>query len=226
MLKNLLLPLLIGLTAVIYIFFIPEEPLALKIIFKLIPMVLIIIYAYKQLPTKTLPTHRLLCIGLFFCILGDAFIAVSFVAGLGAFLIGHLFYLSGFLRVMNVNRRRLMSILPITFYSFIFAPKLISSLLVDGNQILIIPVLFYILAISLMAISAILTGNIRAIFGSILFVISDSILSWNMFVSEISYSGIFIMATYYTAQFLIASSLSNLKKIADNHEINAPKSFV
>ncbi|MDQ6597861.1 lysoplasmalogenase family protein [Bacillus salipaludis] len=52
-----------------------------------------------------------------------------------------------------------------------------------------------------------LSQNIWAIIGSILFVLSDSILSWNLFVSEIPYSDILIMTTYYTAQFLIAHSL-------------------
>ncbi|WP_254780684.1 lysoplasmalogenase [Bacillus sp. UNCCL13] len=218
---------MIGVTAVIYIFIIPEEPLGIKIVFKLIPMILIIFYAFTRLPAISITAHRLVIMGLFFCILGDAFIAVSFTAGLGAFLIGHLFYLSGFLKVSLMDRMRLASILPILLYSFIMGSKIISSLLADGNQMLIIPVIAYILAISLMALSAIQTRNIRAIFGSILFVISDSILSWNMFVSDITHSGVFIMTTYYFAQFLIASSLTTLwKNAGHNREIDISKASI
>ncbi|MFP3472641.1 lysoplasmalogenase family protein, partial [Micrococcus sp. SIMBA_144] len=56
---------------------------------------------------------------------------------------------------------------------------------------------------------AIMTGNKWAISGSLLFVLSDSILSWNMFVAAIPYSDVLIMSTYYSAQFLIAGSLAS-----------------
>lgn len=61
-----------------------------------------------------------------------------------------------------------------------------------------------------MAWSAIMTGNKWAIAGSFLFVLSDSILSWNLFVSDVPQSSLLIMSTYYTAQFLIAHSLGSL----------------
>ncbi|KON88098.1 hypothetical protein AF332_15620 [Sporosarcina globispora] len=212
--KNLLMPILIGLMAVLYIFIIPHEPLGLKIVFKLIPMALIIIYAFQKLPGSSPLALRLVIIGLFFCMLGDGFIAVSFVAGLGAFLIGHLFYLTGFFKMAKSNLLRLAAIIPIGLYSFLIGRQLIASLLSEGNQSLVIPVSAYMLVISAMAISAILTGNKWVIAGSILFVISDSILSWNMFVSDIIYSDVFIMTTYYSAQFLIASSLASLGRTA------------
>ncbi|MDM5225160.1 lysoplasmalogenase [Cytobacillus sp. NJ13] len=214
--KNLLIPILIGLMAFLYIFIVPPEPLAIKITFKLIPMALIIIYTFLKLPASPSPALRLVVIGLFFCMLGDGFIAVSFVAGLGAFLVGHLFYLTGFLKMSRMTKLRLAAIIPIGFYSLIIGSQLIASLSEEENDALVIPVIAYMLVISLMALSAILTGNKRAIAGSILFVISDSILSWNMFVSDIVYSAVFIMTTYYSAQFLIASSLTALGESAGN----------
>jgi len=218
-LKKNFLPLLIGLMSILYIFIIPDEPLGMKILFKLIPMVLIIVYAFHRLPPKPALSLRLVVMGLFFCMLGDAFIAVSFVAGLGAFLVGHLFYVTGFLKASRLNKMRLFAILPIGVYTYIIGQNLIESLLVDGNDALVIPVIAYILVISIMALSAIITGNRWAIVGSILFVISDSFLSWNMFVSEIAYSGVFIMTTYYLAQFLIASSLSSIGKMETTNHI-------
>lgn len=171
---------------------------------------LIILYAFRRLPVKPSAAHRLLVIGLFFCMMGDGLIAVSFVAGLGAFLIGHLFYLSGFLKATRASKRHLLAIVPIAIYAFVIGRQLIASLLIQGNDQLVLPVIFYMLAISLMALSAVLTGNLQAIAGSTLFIISDSILSWNMFVSAIPFSDLFIMSTYYAAQFLIAGSLSSL----------------
>ncbi|MEI0736025.1 lysoplasmalogenase family protein [Paenibacillus sp. JTLBN-2024] len=43
--------------------------------------------------------------------------------------------------------------------------------------------------------------------GALLFIASDSFLSWNMFVSDIAYSDVLIMGTYYVAQFLLAGSI-------------------
>ncbi|WP_341357562.1 lysoplasmalogenase [Rossellomorea sp. y25] len=208
--KKSMLPILIGIMAALYIWIIPSEPLTLKIVFKLIPMALIIFYAFRQLPAKAAPAMRLIIIGLFFCMLGDGFIVLSFVAGLGAFLIGHVFYLMGFIRMSRFNKARLAALLPIALYSFFIGRQLITALQTDGNDGLVLPVVSYMLVISLMALTAILTGNLWATVGSILFVISDSILSWNMFVAAIPYSDVLIMTTYYSAQFLIASSLASI----------------
>ncbi|WP_367379310.1 lysoplasmalogenase [Rossellomorea aquimaris] len=218
MLKKWMLPILIVLISAIYLFVIPPEPLTLKIVFKLIPMVLIILYALRQLPARPAPAMRLIVIGLFFCMLGDGFIALSFIAGLGAFLVGHIFYLMGFIKMSRINKSRLTAILPIGMYSFIIGRQLIAALQTDGNDGLVIPVVAYMLVISLMALSAILTGNPWAAAGSILFVISDSILSWNMFVSAIPYSDVLIMTTYYSAQFLIATSLGSIGKTVRHEE--------
>ncbi|URT68910.1 lysoplasmalogenase [Cytobacillus firmus] len=214
--NNRLVPILIGLMAILYIFIVPSEPLAIKVTFKLIPMGLIIFYAWQKLPASAGPPLRLIVIGLFFCMLGDGFIAVSFVAGLGAFLVGHLFYLTGFLKMSRMTKFRISAIIPIGLYSLIIGSQLVASLSGAGNVALVIPVMAYMLVISLMALSAILTGNRLAIAGSILFVISDSILSWNMFVSDIVYSDVLIMTTYYSAQFLIARSLATIGGLADD----------
>ncbi|WP_226672260.1 lysoplasmalogenase [Rossellomorea aquimaris] len=207
--KKGVLPILIALMAALYLFIIPQDPLPVKVIFKLIPMFLIIFYAFRQLPAKSASFMRLILIGLFFCMLGDAFIAFSFVAGLGAFLVGHVFYLSGFLKVSSMTKWRLAAAIPIALYSFTIGSQLIEALRTGGDDVLVIPVLAYMVIISLMALSAIMTGNKLAISGSLLFVLSDSILSWNMFVAAIPYSDVLIMSTYYSAQFLIAGSLAS-----------------
>ncbi|BCB03987.1 lysoplasmalogenase [Bacillus sp. KH172YL63] len=213
--KNMQLPMIIALMAILYIFIMPSEPQWLKIVFKLIPMALILLFAFRERSGKTRAV-RFVLIGLIFCMLGDGLIAVSFLPGLGAFLIGHLFYVAGFLHRMEFSAIRLAAILPIGIYSFIVGSQLIQSLQTDGNGGLVVPVFFYLLVISLMAWTAIMTGNVWAACGAILFVISDSILSWNMFVSSIAYADILIMATYYAAQFLIAKSLATVRKGSKN----------
>ncbi|GAB6926453.1 lysoplasmalogenase [Paenibacillus sp. JCM 10914] len=204
--KKWILPVIILVMSILYIFFIPSDPMAVKLLFKVIPMLLIIAYAYLHFPSRKSIVHPLLLIGLFFCMIGDATL-IWFIVGLSAFLIGHLFYTAGFLTQWRYSLLRLLSIVPIAIYSAWMGIQLVSSLKLNGQAELIIPVIAYITVISLMLWSAVMTGNLWATFGSLLFVISDSILSWNMFVSGINHSGIWIMTTYYAAQFLIASSV-------------------
>ncbi|WP_310364028.1 lysoplasmalogenase [Neobacillus drentensis] len=205
-LKTYRLPIFILLMSLIYIFAIPSKPEAIKMLFKLIPMWLILFYAYKQIPDKKSRPHWIIWSGLFICMLGDGLIR-WFVIGLAAFLIGHLFYIAGFSRYWRFTKLSLLMILPIGLYGYVMGYHVIAALLQNHMDTLVVPVLMYIVIISLMSWTGFLSHNIWAIIGSILFVLSDSILSWNMFVSEIPHSDILIMTTYYTAQFLIAHSL-------------------
>ncbi|AZN43781.1 lysoplasmalogenase [Paenibacillus albus] len=192
--------------SVLYIFVIPAEPEGMKLFFKLIPMLLILTYANLLCPTARQPKHRLLLLGLIFSMCGDGLMK-WFVAGLSAFLIGHVFYIASFSRQLRFSWKRVITILPIALFAVYMGHRLVTALQDSGDSGLIAPVLVYITVISLMAWTAILTGNRYAIIGSLLFLASDSILSWNMFVSDISYSGVWIMTTYYAAQYFIASSL-------------------
>lgn len=208
--KKFVLPILIFFMAGLYIFSIPEDSISTKVIFKLIPMVLILVYAYLQCRSTPNPTQWILLVGLFTCMLADGFIAYSFILGLATFLIGHLFYVVGFSRAWKFSKLRFSMILLILTYSFLMGRILVIALIEDGNNTLVFPVIAYVIVISLMAWMAIMSGNKWAIIGSLLFVISDSILSWNMFVSDIPQSTFLIMSTYYSAQFFIAHSLGSL----------------
>jgi alkenylglycerophosphocholine/alkenylglycerophosphoethanolamine hydrolase len=198
--------MLILLMSLMYIFIIPDDPHNVKLLFKLIPMVLIIGYAFLQFPSKKSMTHWHILTGLFFCMLGDGLLD-WFVIGLSAFLSGHVFYLIGFLRKWTFSKVRFAMVVPLAVYAFILGREVIDSLLQGGNNALLAPVLIYIIVISLMAWSAIMSGNVWAIIGSLLFLVSDSILSWNMFVANVAFSDPLIMTTYYSAQFLIARSI-------------------
>ncbi|MFB6467325.1 lysoplasmalogenase [Cytobacillus sp. Hz8] len=200
------LPMMILLTGIIYIFFIPAEPILIKISFKIIPMLFIILYASQNLAQNKQKSSWFIIVGLVFCMLGDGLL-IWFIIGLSAFLIGHLFYLIGFLAKFSFSWSRLPTLLPISIYAVIMGSHLIYALQSHGDQSLIWPVLLYITIISLMAWSAIMTGNGWATWGSALFVISDSILAWNKFIAGITFSDELIMITYYTAQFFMAKSL-------------------
>lgn len=203
------LPLLILTMGLVYIFIAPSEPFLFSLFFKIIPMILILIYALQLLPQKKSRTHLLIIVGLIFCIIGDATIH-WFLTGLTTFLIGHLFYIAGFFTQWTFSKIRLAMIVPIAGVAFFIGSRLVEALSEEGSTGLVFPIIAYILIISLMAFSAIMTGNRWAIAGSLLFVISDTILAWNMFVAPLPSSSVLVMLPYYGGQFLIAHSLSSI----------------
>lgn len=151
-------PILILMMVLVYLYIVPAEPFIFRLFFKLIPMVMIIIYAFRQLPGRKSSTHWLTFIGLTFCFIGDG-TSHWFLIGLCAFLIGHLFYSIGFLTKWKFSKVRLMTLIPITVYGFFIGEKLVESLYSDGNEQLLIPILSYLTVISFMVWSAIMTGN-------------------------------------------------------------------
>jgi alkenylglycerophosphocholine hydrolase len=204
------LPALIVVMGVLYIFVIPDEPQAVKLLFKLIPMWLIIAYGYLQMPSNRKRCHWMIGIGLFFCMLGDGLLMGWFIIGLAAFLIGHLFYVTAFISRWRFSAIRFFMLIPILAYASFMSWHLIQALIQADNYALVAAVLVYIIVISFMIWSAIMTGNKLAMAGSVLFAVSDSILAWDRFVSDVVFAGPLIMITYYTAQFLIASSLRTI----------------
>ncbi len=211
--QKIVLPGLIALFGLLYIYVIPSDPFWLKLTFKLIPMALIFLYAYLRMPRQKSGVHWIVLIGIFFCALGDGLLH-WFVIGLSAFLIGHLFYLSAFFRRWNYGSLRFWTILPLVLFVAYMMWVFIEALSAGDQSGLILPVIFYILVISTMTWSAIMSGQKWIILGSILFMVSDSILAWNKFITDVPYSGPLVMITYYGAQFFIAH---NMKYLANTH---------
>lgn len=154
--------------------------------------------------------------GLFFSLIGDVFLmfveveANFFIFGLIAFLIAHVCYISAFYLdykwapSIEKNTSRIaiavFSLFCVGFYLYL-RPHL-------GDMK--IPVMIYAFVISLMAIMAVnRKGRVNTIsfnlifYGAILFLISDSLLAYNKFVTPNKYAGIGIMGTYMLAQYFI-----------------------
>jgi len=205
------LPILILTMSLLYIFIVPDEPFLFSLFFKLIPMGMIIYYAFQQLPKDKKIVHWLIITGLFFSAVGDATLH-WFLIGLSAFFLAHVFYTIGFFKKAVFTKVHIAACIPIIIYGLVFAMQLIPALLDSNDQVLILPVTGYIIIISLMLWAAILTGNRYAASGSLLFVLSDSILAWSMFIGPVGIAEPLIMIFYYGGQFLIATSLYTLVK--------------
>lgn len=204
MIKKLLISCIV-LLGLFYIFFFSHIAEKWTLIFKIIPMILIIILAAIQKVPHIKKYQLLIIVGLIFCMIGD-YTLQWFLVGLSSFLIGHIFYIFAFL---NTNERTLPTWSKITLllYGAIMATWIATTVFSSGEIVLTFAVLAYISVILMMGWTSIRTGSTLALIGALLFITSDSYLAVNKFVLPLPYSHEVIMFTYYSAQLLIALSI-------------------
>lgn len=163
--------------------------------------------------------------GLFFSFLGDALLigegASFFLSGMIAFVLAHLNYSYFFLQLHPVKKETkqvfVMSLILMLLFSsavYYFLDGYLGSYQV--------PVLFYMLFISLMASLAIHTFTHKPfksiavkyfIPGAVLFVISDAILALNLFRFHEKGLEIAVMLTYGFAQFFLTKGFEKTDKL-------------
>jgi uncharacterized membrane protein YhhN len=161
---------------------------------------------------------------LFFSLLGDVLLIFArgpeggafFVRGLAAFLLTHVLLIVVFNRLPHRAGPAYLRqhghwlgayLLYVVVFLWVLQPKVPAALL--G------PIGAYALTIAGMSLSVLnLRGRIAAdawkmlFFGSLLFILSDSMIAIHRFVAPFEGAGIAIMGTYIVAQWLIASGVS------------------
>ncbi|MCL1702921.1 lysoplasmalogenase [Lysinibacillus sp. Bpr_S20] len=194
-----------------YIFFLSHIPQSLILIFKVIPMIFIIILAATSKNVGIKKYQLLIVIGLVFCMVGD-YTLQWFLIGLTSFLIGHIFYILAF---FSTNERQVPTWAKIVLlvYGASMAVWIAGTVFSSGEVVLGIAVIAYISVILTMGWTAIRTGSTFATIGALLFISSDSYLAINKFMMPLPFSHEFIMLTYYSAQLLIALSISQYSEI-------------
>jgi uncharacterized membrane protein YhhN len=189
----------------------------------LMPCLMILLYVSRR--KKGLDSFVIgILAGQFFSWLGDIALmfggeGTPFLAGLGSFFAAHIAYTFVFWRSSTDKefegkpflRRKMWLILPFLVY-FIG----LYSFLYPSLREMTIPVFAYAFMITLMSLSALNrygrsnSVSFKQIFiGSVLFVISDSILAYTLFAGSLPFSGVFVMLTYIAAQLLIAEGSIN-----------------
>jgi uncharacterized membrane protein YhhN len=165
-------------------------------------------------------------LGLVFSLAGDVLLIPDdtdqfFIYGLGSFMLAHIFYIRAFTitylenhEIALIKRHGWVMILIIA-YGFSFF-----RLIQDHLHEMIGPVMLYTMVITLMLLLA--ANRYKRVgkksfqyilFGAILFVLSDSILAWNMFVKDLEYSHLLIMSTYGLAQlFIVLGALEQVER--------------
>lgn len=168
---------------------------------KILPILLLLLVSIAQFKNAPDGKLKLFIIGLLFCMGGDIFLAVDrenlFVFGLGSFLIGHLFYISAMLPITKKNGLGLLGLL-------IYGVAMM-SILIPNLAALFVPVVIYMLVLLLMTAACMTStkSNIALVAGGISFTISDSLIGIDKFYCEIPHAGLWIMITYYLAQFCL-----------------------
>lgn len=189
-----------------YVFFFQTIDSSLKMVFKLLPMILLIVLAFlTKVPVKS-PYYWLISVGLIFCAIGD-YTLQWFIIGLSFFLIGHIFYIFAFRSTKQAATPLYVKVILAVFGAAMMI-WIAGSLLQSGDTILAIAVTAYILVILTMGWTSFQTGSTFAVIGAFLFIMSDSILAINRFVFDVAYSHELIMITYYGAQFFLMLSIT------------------
>lgn len=141
---------------------------------------------------------------LFFSLLGDVFLMLptdAFVPGLGSFLVGHLAYLGAFDAPWASRGAWLAGLL------VVISPVVARLLRAVPVGPLRGAVAVYVLAISCMVASALASGDLLAIGGGALFMLSDLMIGWSRFVGGWSWARIGIIVTYHLGQLGLATAL-------------------
>jgi uncharacterized membrane protein YhhN len=150
------------------------------------------------------PFATWIMIGLVFGAIGDIALMWNrgFIAGLAAFLIGHVAYVVAVARVVPVVQwSSAFALVPIVAASFALAWLWPHLGKLRGA------VVAYVIAIVAMVIAAIAFGRPRFVAGAVLFFASDLAVARDKFVKPGFANRAWGLPVYYAAQLLIASSI-------------------
>jgi uncharacterized membrane protein YhhN len=156
--------------------------------------------------------------GILLSLVGDVFLMLPydlFVPGLVAFLLAHICYITAFVADSNLRQK----LVGVAAFAAVGAANLY-FLLPKLPAALIVPVLAYVAVLTTMAGLAVarawalrngdtqlIRASRSAAIGGALFVLSDSLLAWDKFGGDIAWSPLWVLASYYAAQWCIARSV-------------------
>lgn len=172
----------------------------------LIP-ILILVY-FSQLKSAKIQLDKFFLAGLALSFFGDLFLLFEwgFLPGLGSFLLAHVFYIISF---RKKTQNSIWKIWPLILS--LYAAILLVFLYPYLNEMKI-PVAIYAVVICTMMYSALKTNNRNLISGALLFMISDTLLSVNLFVQPFLILNFLVMITYLVAQWFLVAGILSPKK--------------
>lgn len=183
-----------------------------KCIFKPLAMLCIIGIAFLRAGDSNPEYYKIaILIGLGFSLIGDVFLIWDkklFLPGLVVFLLAHFCYVAAFYQ---------LPVMPNAIYSavpFVLFFAAIMRVLWYGLGSMKAPVFIYALTICMMgrfAMNRFLNvGTAEAALafaGALIFIVSDTLLAYDRFKKPIPLKDLYILGTYFLAQWLIALSI-------------------
>jgi uncharacterized membrane protein YhhN len=230
--SKFLISVLFWLALLIDCIFIITDHTAYRIYTKtlLVPLLLLGIYIESK-ETKHERSKILANLAFFFCFIGDFLLlkdpenledSGSFIFGISAFLIAHLFFIVFFYRLKRFTAKHRVFTFMIGSLVAVYIMLLLYIVWENVSlQNLQIPVAVYAVVLGFMLVCAINTIKNRSIKriastyfipGAGLFVLSDSILAINKFSHPFDYGSIAVMLTYSGAIYLLATGIIRFLK--------------
>jgi uncharacterized membrane protein YhhN len=176
------------------------------------------IVAWRASVPVSIAYRRDVLIGIALCLIGDVLLMLPadlFVPGLVSFLLAHGLFIAAFCSDVRFAARWWPWLVCLVYGA------LMTSLLWRGMAAALrVPVLVYVVVLASMGGQAMgralwlrqhddartVPARYAAV-GAILFMISDSLLAWDRFRAALPLAGLYILATYYAALWLIARSV-------------------
>ncbi|MCF6293872.1 MAG: lysoplasmalogenase, partial [Robiginitomaculum sp.] len=168
---------------------------------KTVPIWILAVIAWREAPKA----YRLsLSLALVFSGVGDFALAANvqwtFAVGMAAFLIGHLFYLLVFSKTLrswselDLSRRTIIVL--IGLYALVMG-----AIVLPKTGALMPAIAVYFIVLSLMAAASFAAKIPRwTRIGALLFVISDTLIGIDKFLTPIEFRHLSVMSEYYSAQ--------------------------
>lgn len=196
----------------------------LRFITKPLLMPILMLFYYQSTKLSFSSFHKKILLALFFSWFGDVFLMfvfkseLFFLAGLGSFLLAHIFYFIAFTAVTDKGTEALLPkkawiLTPLIAYFVLLMASFFSAVPSEMK----IPVAVYsatIAAMVAMAVNRYKRVNDKSfslvMAGALLFMFSDSIIAVNKFLylGDLPFAGVGIMVLYISGQYFIAKGAS------------------
>jgi len=132
---------------------------------------------------------------------------LPFLAGLGAFLAGHVCYVVAFARTGLRGWDVFAGVLVVAGVAGLALPQVLRGAARASGRLFAGIIAGYATLLAAMAVLGIGTGIVATAIGAVLFLCSDTLLARNRFVAPVRSGPLLVIVTYHAAQFLILIGL-------------------